>query len=149
MKPYLLLLILLTSCTPSSHLEGPFTVIDVIDGDTIKIGSLEKIRLSGINTPEKKECHYQESKDKLNELVFNKSIYLEKDYTNQGRYGRLLRYVHTDNEDINKFLVLNGYAKVYDKYAYDTKKYKEFKELEHKARLQNLGVWTCKETIIN
>mgnify|MGYP006424172801 FL=1 len=79
MKIYLLLLLVLTSCTPSSELDGPFLVIDVIDGDTLKIDSLEKIRLSGINTPEKKECHYQESKEKLNELVSNKSIYLEKD----------------------------------------------------------------------
>jgi micrococcal nuclease len=148
-KIYLLLLLILTSCSPSSNLDGPFLVIDVIDGDTLKIDSLEKIRLSGINTPEKKECHYQESKEKLNELVFNKSIYLEKDYTNKGRYGRLLRYIHTKDQDINKFLVLHGYAKVYDKYAYDTKKYKELKELEHIARLQKLGVWTCKETIIN
>ncbi len=145
MKHYLIILLLLTSCTPSSNLEGPFKVIDVIDGDTLKLNTTEKVRLSGINTPEKKECHYQESKDKLKELTLKKEIFLEKDYTNKGKYGRLLRYVHTKDQDINKNLVLNGYARVYDKYAYDTKKYKELKELEHKARLQNLGVWACKE----
>jgi len=149
MKNYLILLLFLTSCTPSSNLDGPYLVIDVIDGDTLKIETSEKIRLSGINTPEKKECYYQEAKDKLTELTLNKTIYLEKDYTNKGRYGRLLRYIHTKDQDINKYLVLNGYARVYDKYAYDTKKYKELKELEHKARLQKLGVWTCNETIIN
>ena len=147
MKPYFLLLLLLTSCTPSSNLDGPFRVIKVIDGDTLKLNTTEKIRLSGINTPEKKECHYQESKDKLTELTLNKEIYLEEDYTNKGKYGRLLRYIHTKDQDINNYLVLEGYARVYDKYAYDTKKYKELKELEHKARLQKVGVWACKETV--
>ncbi len=145
MKVYIILLLILTSCTPSSNLEGPFKVIDVIDGDTLKLNTTEKVRLSGINTPEKKECHFQESKDKLTELALNKEVYLEGDYTNKGKYGRLLRYVYTKDQDINKYLILNGYAKVYDKYAYDTKRYKELKELEHKARLQKLGVWTCKE----
>ena len=121
MKFYVLLLLFLTSCTPSSNLEGPFRVIDVIDGDTLKLNTSEKVRLSGINTPEKKECHYQESKDQLTKLVLMKEVYLEEDYTNKGKYGRLLRYIHTKNQDINKHLVLNGYAKVYDKYAYDTK----------------------------
>lgn len=139
----MVLLLLMVACTPSNHLDGPFNVTRVIDGDTIVINTGEKVRLSGINTPEKKECYYEEAKNKLSDLVYGKKIYLERDYSNKGKYGRLLRYVHMNGKDINFILVREGYAKVYDKYAYDTKKYKEMKKEELNARNTKLGVWSC------
>ncbi len=145
---FLWILLIITACSPSSELEGPFKVMRIIDGDTILINTNEKIRLSGIDTPEKEECHFQESKSRLEELILNKNIFLERDYTNKGRYGRLLRYVHLKNTEINSLMVLEGYAQVYDKYAYDTKKYSHLKKLEITPRELKRGVWSCQETII-
>ncbi len=144
MKLNLLILfsIFLISCTPSDF-DGPYLVTKVTDGDTLQINYNQKIRLSGINSPEKDECHYNRSKNFLKELLLNQEIFLEKDYTNKGRYGRLLRYIHFNNKDINAELVLTGNARVYDKYAYDTKKYAELKELEFIAKENNEGVWAC------
>jgi len=140
-----LILLILTACQPSEKLEGPFTVTRVIDGDTFVINTDEKIRISGINTPEKKECHFSESKNKLEELLLNKEVYLERDFTNKGKYGRLLRYVHSNEGEINFILIQEGYAKVYNKYAYDTKKYSEMKRAEQAAKTNKLGVWSCPE----
>lgn len=151
MKRVLLIIILvfISSCTTGNViyeepvLEGPFIATYVVDGDTLDIEE-ERVRLSGINTPETGECFYQEAKDKLIELTLNQTIYLEKDLSDKGKYGRLLRYVYTEQEVlINELLVEQGFAKVYDKYSYDTKRYEQLKQAEQIAKNQNLGVWSC------
>ncbi|MBT4334242.1 hypothetical protein HOD61_00275 [archaeon] len=144
----LLLLILTSSCTTEPNLskEGPFKVTNVIDGDTLDAlidGETERIRLSGINTPEKGDCYYIEAKDELSKLVLNKYIYLEKDRTDKGKYGRLLRYIYFENKMINEDLVEEGYAKVFDKYKDDTKHYLRLKAKEDIAKRSSLGVWAC------
>ncbi len=144
-KIILILILLLTSCTQTieEKIEGPFQVTNVVDGDTLDLITSERVRLSGINTPEKGECYYKEAKEKLKELILNKKVYIEKDKTNKGKYGRLLRYVYIDNTLVNSYLVEQGYAKVYDKYKYDTKRYYELKRAELNAINNHLGVWNC------
>src|SRR6056297_2019679 len=57
--------------------SGEGSVVNrVIDGDTIVVGE-KHIRLLGINAPEKGECFYKESKDRLSDLVLNKKVDLE------------------------------------------------------------------------
>lgn len=152
MKTFLLIfLILISGCTSGNvvkeiKFEGPFSVTNVIDGDTFDINTSERVRLSGINTPETGECYYQEAKNKLISLVLNKIIYLEQDKDNIDKYGRLLRYVYVNNTSINRLLVESGYAKVFDKYNETTKRYEEYKFYEYKAIEQNLGVWNCEKT---
>ncbi len=144
---FLLLLILISGCVSGEvvkeEFEGPYLVTYIIDGDTLDINISERVRLSGIDTPERGECYYAEAKDKLFELVYSKDVYLEKDRSDRGNYGRLLRYVYIDSINVNKLLVEEGYAKVYDKYSYDTKRYDELKEVEAIAKENNLGVWSC------
>jgi endonuclease YncB( thermonuclease family) len=134
----LLLLLLLTGC---STLEGPYLVTNVIDGDTLDLETGERVRLSGINTPETGECYYQEAKDVLSELVLNQYVYLERDIQNKGKYGRLLRYIYVDGAMVNAYLVSGGYAKVYDKYNETTKYYSELKKLEDYTK----GLWVCED----
>jgi len=71
---FILILILISSCTYTGEttleheLEGPYLVTNVVDGDTADViinGKTERLRFSGVNTPEKKECFYQEAKDEL------------------------------------------------------------------------------------
>jgi len=142
------MLLLLTACMPEGY-EGPFLVTRIIDGDTLEIENGEIIRLSGINTPEKKECYYEEAKQALSQLTINKSVYLERDLTDRGKYKRLIRYVYVGEEHVNALLVLHGYAKVYDKYAFDTKRYNELKKIEKIPRAQGMGVWSCSEKPLN
>ncbi len=121
------------------QLDGPFLVTNVVDGDTLDLDNGERIRLSGINTPETGECYYAEAKEALEELVLGEEVYLEKDKSDIGKYGRELRYVYLDDLMVNAYLVENSYAKVYDKYKDDTKRYEELKALEPLKG----GVWDC------
>ncbi len=84
----------------------------VIDGDTIVSGN-QSIRLLGINTPERGEPYYQEAKVFLENLVLNKTIYLEFGKDKTDRYDRTLAYISLDNKNINLELVKNGYANIY------------------------------------
>ncbi len=154
MKKLLFLLILLiSSCTYTGQttleekpLEGPYLVINVIDGDTADViinGETERLRFSGINTPEKNECYYQEAKDELKKLILNKEIYIQQDKSNKGKYGRLLRYIYVNDLLINQYLVENGYAKTYHKYKEDTSKYELLARSEAEAIRLNLGLWNC------
>lgn len=129
----------------TDNFEGPFRVIEVIDGDTLDINTTERIRLSGVNTPETGECFYQEAKDVLKEMILGRDVMLERDISNKGKYGRLLRYVYIDGMFVNEELVKGGYARVYDKYKDDTKRYHELKEVELTAKEKGLGVWVCED----
>ena len=107
----LLTLLLISGCSITGStvlkLEGPYTVTKVVDGDTLDLNNGDRIRFSGINTPETGECYYQEAKDKLATLVLNKEVFLEKDKSDTGKYGRKLRYVYINNQSVNFILVQN------------------------------------------
>jgi len=153
----LILTIFISSCTTGqvtteikeAKLEGPYLVTYVVDGDTADVnisGNIERIRFSGINTPEKKECYYQEAKDRLKELILDKKVYIQKDISDRGKYGRLLRYVYENNTLINQLLVEEGYARVYHKYRNDTSKYYQLARTESIAIQNNIGLWkNCPE----
>ncbi len=113
----------------------------IIDGDTIEIAGKEKVRLLGIDTPEKGQYYYQEAKDRLTELIGGKEIILEPDQTNKDKYDRLLRYVYVNRTDlVNIVLVREGLATVYiipPDNAYE----EDLLKAEAAAREQNLGIW--------
>ncbi len=148
MRGNLIILIILTiyliSCS-NLDLEGPYRVIKVIDGDTIILNNSERVRFSGINAPEVGECFYEEAKHRLEGLILNKDIFLERDRTDKDKYGRLLRYVYFNKSLVNLFLVQEGFVKVYHKYKSDTKRYEKLKEIEDESKLFNKGLWNCKK----
>jgi len=101
-------------------------VIEVIDGDTIKIDENKKVRLIGIDTPEKNQKCYKEAKEFLKNLIEGKEVYLERDKKDKDEYGRLLRYVYYNSTMINLLLIKEGYAFIF----YDSKNQKYFNELK-------------------
>lgn len=114
-------------------------VTNVIDGDTIVISGGERIRLLGIDAPEKGEFYYKESKARLEQLIENKEVSLEKEGENKDKYDRLLRYVFVDDTNINMQMVEEGYAICY---FYGKSKYQEScKSLEEKAMNDKTGRW--------
>ncbi len=120
--------------------EKTFTVTKVLDGDTIEIETVEKVRLLGINAPEKNEFYYQEAKDKLTELVEGKLVKLEAGPEDTDLYSRLLRYIFVGDTFVNLNLVKEGYATVYI-ISPDEKYYLELKEAEKEAKEGKLGLW--------
>jgi len=133
-KIIILLFLLLNSC--SEH------ALEVVDGDTIKT-EIGTIRFSGINTPEKGECYYEEATNRTKELILYQKIILEEDYVDEDEYGRKLRYVYVDDKFVNGILVKEGYARVFDAFNKTTKRYVELKILEEEAKKEQKGIWSC------
>ncbi len=114
-------------------------VTNVIDGDTIVISGGERARLLGMDTPEKGEFYYKEAKEKLEQIIENKEIALEREGDNKDKYDRLLRYVFLNDTNINLLMVEEGYAICY---FYGESKYKEIcKSLEQNAMQNKIGRW--------
>ncbi|MDI6885900.1 MAG: thermonuclease family protein [archaeon] len=72
----------------------------------------DKVRLLGINTPEKGQPYYEEATNRLKELIEGKTVTLEKDIEDKDQYERLLRYIYIDDTFVNLEMVREGYANV-------------------------------------
>jgi len=119
-----------------------FSVIvsKVIDGDTIKLQTGETVRLLGINTPEKGQLYYKEATNRLKELIEGKEVTLEKDVEDKDQYGRLLRFIFLNGENVNIRLVKEGLATVY--IISPNVKYKsELKDAENEAKSLKINLW--------
>ena len=95
-------------------------VTRVIDGDTFELETGEKVRLIGVNAPEISDIFGNEARQYLLNLIENKIVELKIDNISKDRdrYQRLLRYVFFDGVDINKKMILDGYAFAYLKYNF-------------------------------
>lgn len=126
--------------------EAQVRVVNVIDGDTIKIETGETVRYIGIDTPETVhpnkpvQCYGKEASAKNKELVEGKVVTMEKDVSNTDKYGRLLRYIWFDGVLINEVLVREGYAQS-STYPPDVKYQDRFIEAQRLAREEEKGLW--------
>ena len=129
-------------------------VVGVSDGDTITVLDSErqqhKVRLGGIDAPEKAQPFGQRSKENLSRLVFKKDVAV--DWTKRDRYGRIVGKVMVQPSDCptcpktldaGQAQLSVGMAWWYRKYAKeqlpeDRGRY-EFEEQEAKAR--QVGLW--------
>ncbi len=121
--------------------EGKMVVSRVIDGDTLVLGSGEKVRLLGIDTPERGEFYYKEATERLRELVDKKEIIMTKDVSQRDRYGRLLRNIYLGDVWINAKMIREGYAR-FVVYPPDVSHVEKFRELEKEAKKEKLGIWS-------
>ena len=136
----IIFLLPLCACSPSPETA---TVTRVIDGDTIVIGSGQKVRYIGIDTPEvypQREAYGMEAWKVNRQLVEGKEVRLERDVSETDKYGRLLRYVYVDDTFVNAELVRLGLATV-KAYPPDIKYQKYLEELEAAARETSRGIW--------
>lgn len=129
-----------------------YPVTKVTDGDTIQVsinGTVEKIRLIGINTPETVDprktvqCFGKEASDRMKDLAEGKQVRLEYDDSQGYRdtYGRVLAYVYLeDKQMLNRKMIAEGYAYEYTymtPYKYQT----EFREVQNLAKISARGLW--------
>lgn len=114
-------------------------VIKIADGDTITIlvnNEQIKIRLTGIDCPEKSQDYGQKAKEYTSEACFGKTVTIIEH--GKDRYGRTLGEVILPNGKIlNQELVRSGYAWHYKKYSNDT----ILANLEIVARNNKAGLW--------
>lgn len=121
-------------------------VVSVADGDTITIienldNGRFKIRLYGIDAPEKKQDFGQKAKQYLSSLIFNKEVKIK--FTEIDRYGRIIGKVYLNDIEINIEMLKAGMAWHYSRYdqtsAYIT--------AEKQARKNGIGLWSMKNPI--
>lgn len=130
---------------------GFHDVVEVLDGDTIKInlgGTVETIRMLGVDTPETHDprkavqCFGKAATDYSRGLMVGKTVRLEADPADSDRdkYYRLLRYVYLDDGRlVNGDIIKNGYGFAYT--VFPVSKLEEFRNLEREARENNRGLW--------
>ena len=116
--------------------------IKIIDGDTIHLDG-EKIRFTGIDTPELKQtCVNAGVKDNCG--ITAKQILIDKIGGNivkcisegKDQYKRILAECFVNNESLSSYLVRNGYAFAYRRYS------KKFVPDEDYARINKIGMWS-------
>ncbi|QIZ08456.1 thermonuclease family protein [Priestia megaterium] len=130
----------------------PVTLVDTIDGDTIKIrvqGKNETVRYLLIDTPESKKpkmCvqpYAKESFLRNDELVKSGALTMEMEQENRrDSYGRLVAYVYVDGQSVQETLLKEGYARVgyimNPPYKYLTL----YREDEKLAKRSKLNIWS-------
>ncbi len=124
-------------------------VVGVADGDTITVldaGKVQhKIRLTGIDAPEKKQPFGNRSKQSLSDMVFNKTVTVETD--KRDRYGRELGKVLADGKDVNLEQVRAGMAwhyKAYERTQPATDR-TTYAAAENEAKAAKRGLWVDPE----
>lgn len=120
----------------TQELQGK--VVKVVDGDTINVldsnQTQHKIRLFGIDAPEKKQSFGNKAREYLASLIAGKDVVvLVKD---KDRYQRSIGIVLLDGKDINKEMVKNGYAWAYLEYS------KDYISEQADAKSFKLGLWS-------
>ena len=118
--------------------------LKVVDGDTIVLNG-EKIRFSGIDTPELKQTCLQDDQEvacgmEAKKLLVKKIGNHTPKCISEGKdvYKRTLAECFVNGKSLSKFLVRSGYAFAYRKYS------KKFIEDENFAKANKLGMWTMK-----
>ena len=142
-------LLLLSCLANAASLQGK--VVGVADGDTVTVLDAQKvqhkIRLQGIDAPEKAQSFGQKSKQSLHEMAHGKQVTVE--YQKKDKYGRTVGTVFVNNIDVCLEQIKRGMAWHYKQYANEQSK--EDREIyanaEAIAQTQAVGLWKDKTPV--
>ena len=134
------LLLLLSFSLFAEEIRG--RVVRVADGDTVTLLSTSatqhKIRLQGIDAPEKKQAFGNASRKFLADLVADREVRVT--YAKRDRYQRILGTVYLDDSDVNLEMLRAGMAWHYRKYDSNP----AYAQAESAARAAKRGLWQDK-----
>ena len=137
---FYIILFVLTMASSSFAWNG--RVVGVSDGDTIKVLTedkrLVKIRLYGIDCPEKRQAFGKRAKWFCSDLVFGREVEVEP--IAQDRWGRTIALIYRGSLCLNEEMVASGYAWVFAKYCKKTICQKWYR-LQKEARKARIGLW--------
>ncbi|MFB3166796.1 thermonuclease family protein [Neobacillus sp. 179-C4.2 HS] len=145
--------------TESKGSEVPISLVDIIDGDTIKVnvnGKMETVRYLLIDTPESKspktcvQLYAREAFLRNSELVNSGKLTLEFEQGNiRDSYGRLLAYVFVNGESIQGTLLKEGYARVAFIMNPPYKYLVAFRKEENLAKRGKINIWNRVNYVTN
>ncbi len=141
--PLLALLLVLAGIGPGLAQEDLTGVASVIDGDTIEIHG-QRIRLHGIDAPESRQfctrlsgerwrCGQQASLA-LSDRIGRSTVSCQP--RDRDRYGRIVAICFKGSEDLNRWMVANGWAVAYRRYSVD------YVSDEEMARRNRINIWS-------
>jgi endonuclease YncB( thermonuclease family) len=128
----------LINCRPSGIPdEAKYVKVDrITDGDTIVLMDSTRVRLHGIDTPERDQPYGSEATAALKYMVETSVYILEID---TDRYGRLVGTLYTsEGVNVNLEMVCNGSAWWYSRYA---KNNRAMASCQDEAKEAGLGLW--------
>ncbi len=134
----------LYSCSDSSEVQNgkqlPGKVIAIIDGDTYDLliagNKTIRVRMEGIDAPERGMPYYKVSKKYLGSLCFGKQVTLH--VTGQDNHDRYLGFTYlVDGRELSHEMIKAGMAWHFTKYNSD----KDLAKLEIEARKDRRGLW--------
>ena len=126
-------------------------IVGVMDGDTVDLltdsKELIRVRLSGIDAPEKKQPFGNVAKQALSDLTFDRRVVI-KGYK-RDRWGRLIGKVTASGVDANLQMVKRGLAWHYKKYQKEQplEDRQIYAEAELAAKAKRLGLWSENEPV--
>ena len=144
-RSLLIVLVLFASAAISAGPLTPGLVVAISDGDTITLLTEDKqqlkIRLVGIDTPEKKQAFGTKARDHLASRIFKQDV--EVDLRKKDQYGRHLGVIYIGGADVNQSMIQDGYAWFYKHYAKEQPKEEalRYANAERDARLKKRGLW--------
>lgn len=121
-------------------------VVGVSDGDTITVlvdnHDRLKVRLAGIDAPEKSQPFGSVSKKSLSDQVFGKTVNIEAN--KKDRYGRFLGRVIFNGTDVCLEQIRAGMAWHYKRYSNEQSESlrREYADAESQARQLKIGLWS-------
>ena len=142
-KILLIFILFLSNIVNAKTIEG--LVVGVADGDTITVLDQQKntykIRLQGIDAPEKKQAFGEKSKQSLHDLVHGKQVRIE--YDKEDKYGRIVGKITLDDLDICLQQLVLGMAWHYKKYQNEQSVADRvvYNDAELKSKSLKLGLW--------
>ncbi len=143
MKKFLpiFLLSLLLACQQKTSSTYDGKVVRIADGDTFTMLTPDnqqvRVRLHGIDCPEKAQPFGTVARQKLSDLVFGKQVRLEEQ--DKDRYGRTVAIVYNEaGVCVNEEMLKEGLAWHYKEYD----KNPDWEALEKEARQQKKGLWS-------
>lgn len=126
-------------------------MVGITDGDTVTALTAQnkqiKVRLAGIDAPERGQPFGKASKQALSDLVFRRDVILDGDKVD--RYGRLVAKIEVDGRDINLEMIKLGMAWWYRKYANEQTAADQrlYEAAETGARGKKIGLWADAEPV--
>ena len=139
----LLCSIVMIVLTFSASADVSGRVVRVLDGDTAEIletgNRVTRVRLAGIDAPEKSQPFGQRSRQALSSMVAQRTVTVTGGDTD--RYGRLLGTVWLDAKDVNAEQIRKGLAWAYRYHGKPIKP--DYAALEDEARRLAIGLWSA------
>jgi endonuclease YncB( thermonuclease family) len=146
-KSLFCILLVLLITTPNLSWAWSGKVVGISDDDTIKVlrdKEQVKIRLYGIDTPEKGQAFGKKAKQFTSKMVYGEIVEVEP--VDVDRYGRTVALVTVFKRLVNEELVNAGFAWVYTRYC-DRPICERWKVLEYEAREAKRGLWSDPNSI--